>query len=91
MADLKVSAVVFQEGDWWVIQCLEYDIATQVRHLTEIPQQFRSLLRAQIEANAECGVPPFHGFSRAPRRFWEMFEGARTIVDDPRIEARLAA
>jgi len=103
MADLKVSAVVFQEGDRWVIQCLEYDLATQVRHLEEVPQQFRLLLLAQIEANADCGVEPFHGFSKAPRRFWQMYEGARTILestdlavttfglDDPRIEARLAA
>ena len=24
---LKISAVLFQDGEWWCAQCLEYDIA----------------------------------------------------------------
>lgn len=102
MKPVQIRAVVFGEGDWWIIQLLEYDLATQVRRLENVGGEFRRLLLGQMAANAALGVEPFHGFSRAPKRFWEMYERARTLVaptrlegsDDeasPRFEARLAA
>jgi len=99
MSEPSIRAVVFKEGAWWIIQLLEYDLATQVRRLEDVPSEFRRLLLGQMEANATIGVEPFHGFSRAPKRYWEMYERARTLVaptvlDDetsPRYEARLAA
>ena len=97
-----IRAVVFREGDWWIIQVLEYDLATQVRRLEDVPGEFRRLLLGQMEANATLGVEPFYGFSKAPRRFWTMYEQARALVtltpleemeneEVPRYEARLAA
>jgi hypothetical protein len=99
-----LRAVVFREGKWWILQLLEYDLATQVRRLEDIPETFHRLLVAQILANAGHGVPPFHGFSPAPRRFWNLYERAAEFVaptplagagpalaEPPRIEARLAA
>lgn len=104
MTGLDIRAVVYREGEWWIIQLLEYDLATQVRHLEDVPGEFRRLILAQMLVNAEGGVESFHGFSRAPRRYWEMYEQARTLVmptrladtghgleAPPRIEARLAA
>lgn len=102
MIEPTIRAVVFQEGDWWIIQLLEYDLATQVRRLEDVPGEFRQLLLAQMAANAALGVEPFHGFSKAPRRFWKMYEQARALVTPtsleetetavaPRYEARLAA
>jgi hypothetical protein len=102
MTEPRIRALVFKEGDWWIIQLLEYDLATQVRHLEDVPSEFRRLLLGQMAANATLGVEPFHGFSKAPRRFWEMYEQARPLVTptsldgigseiSPRFEARLAA
>jgi hypothetical protein len=102
MTEPRIRAVVFREGDWWIIQLLEYDLATQVRRLEDVPDTFRRLLVGQLEANASLGVEPFHGFTKAPRRFWEMYEKARTLVAPtslagkeneirPQFEARLAA
>ena len=99
MNEPRIRAVVFREGDWWIIQLLEYDLATQVRRLEDVPGKFRHLVAAQMAANAAMGVEPFHGFSKAPRRYWEMYERARTLVAptppedevSPRFEARLAA
>jgi hypothetical protein len=88
--ETTLRAVVFREGDWWIIQILEYDLATQVRRLEEVPGDLRRLIVGQIAANAECGVEPFHGFSKAPQKYWKMYERSRTIVAG-RIEARLAA
>jgi hypothetical protein len=99
-----LRAVVFREGEWWILQLLEYDLATQVRRLEDVPGTFHRLLLAQILANSEHGVEPFHGFSRAPQRYWNMYEratvfvaptplvGAGNVLAEPlRIEARLAA
>ncbi|MBW8873538.1 MAG: hypothetical protein JF614_01125 [Acidobacteria bacterium] len=102
MMEPTLRAVVFKEGDWWIIQLLEYDLATQVRRLEDVPGEFRRLLLGQMAANASLGVEPFYGFSKAPRRFWTMYEQARALVTPtpleevenevaPRYEARLAA
>lgn len=102
MAEQRIRAVVFKEGNWWVIQVLDYDLATQVRRLEDVPDTFRRLILGQIEVNAFMGGAPFHGFSKAPRRFWEMYEKARILVapsrlgdtsggGSPEVEARLAA
>jgi hypothetical protein len=104
MKGSDIRGVVYKEGEWWIIQLLEYDLATQVRRFEDVPSEFRRLILAQILVNAECGVEPFHGFSKAPQRYWEMYERAQTLVtptrladtrhqlaNPPRIEARLAA
>lgn len=80
-----IRAVVYKEGEWWIVQLLEYDLATQVRRFEDVPGEFRRLILAQILVNAECGVEPFHGFSKAPRRFWEMYERARALVNPTRL------
>lgn len=95
MTEPTIRAVVFKEDPWWIIQLLEYDLATQVKRLEDVPGEFRRLVLAQRAANEAMGVEPFHGFSKAPRRFWEMYERARTLLTldetSPRVEARLAA
>jgi hypothetical protein len=104
MKGSDIRAVVYKEGEWWVIQLLEYDLATQVRRFEDVPSEFRRLILAQMLVNAEDGVEPFYGFSKAPQRYWKMYERAQALVtpmplsdarpeleNPPRIEARLAA
>jgi hypothetical protein len=102
MNEPRIRAVVFKEGDWWIIQILEYDLATQVRRLEDVPNEFRRVLLGQMAANAAIGTEPFYGFSKAPKRYWEMYERARAFVAptpledaaneiSPRLEMRLAA
>ena len=100
-----IRAVVFREGNWWIIHFLEYDLATAVRRLEEVPNEVKRFLMVQIAASLECGITPFHGFSPAPRRYWKMFEAAETRIDtvqlelppglesgpEPRIDTRIAA
>jgi hypothetical protein len=100
-----IRAVVFQEGDWWVIHFLEYDLATAVRHVEDVSKEVERFLTAQIAASLQCGIEPFHGFSPSPRKYWRMFETAETrmetvqlklphgleVSSDPRIDTRIAA
>jgi hypothetical protein len=76
-----IRAVVFQEGDWWIVQGLDYDFATATRRLEEVPGEIRRWLTVLFAASKKMGVEPFHGYSEAPRRFWRMYEQA-----DPRTE-----
>jgi hypothetical protein len=99
--NLAVRAVAFQSGDWWVAQFLEYAIATQTRRLEDLPYEIDRLIRVQVAASLEMGIEPFHGFSPAPRKYWQMFEASRSRLfpiaerdrsQDPlEIETRIAA
>ncbi|MGH7388770.1 MAG: hypothetical protein ACREM3_04845 [Candidatus Rokuibacteriota bacterium] len=33
---IAIRAVVFQEGDWLCVQCLEYDLPTQARTAIDV-------------------------------------------------------
>jgi len=86
MNEPTIRAVVFQEGDWWVIHFLEYDLATAVRRLDDVPQEVRRFLRVQIAASLECGIEPFHGYSPSPARYWKMFDQAGTRMETVRLD-----
>lgn len=79
--DLRVNVVVFREDDWWVAQCLEYDIATQTKELTDLSYELNRVLAAQIAVSAELGQEPFSGIGPAPRRYWAMYEAAKMRVE----------
>jgi len=97
----SVHAVVFQEGDWWIGQCLEVDLASQTRRLEDLPGELERLLAVQLAASAEAGIAPFEGLAPAPRRFWDLYERAKSRLtpvatgapsgEAPRVEARVAA
>lgn len=74
MTEHRVRAVAFREGDWWVAQCLEYDIAVQARRMEDLPGELQKVLTVQILASIEAGIEPLLGLPRAPRRFWNMYE-----------------
>ena len=86
MIEPTIRAIVFQEEDWWIIHFLEYDLATAVRRLEDVPDEVRRFLLVQIGASLECGIEPFHGFSPAPRRYWRMFETAETRMNKVQLE-----
>jgi|1185.fasta_scaffold247621_2 hypothetical protein len=86
MIEPTIRAVVFQEGDWWIIHFLEYDLATAVRRLEDVPGEVRRFLLVQIVASIECGIEPFHGFPPSPRRYWKMFEAAGTRMETVQLE-----
>jgi hypothetical protein len=76
---VEVRAVVFQEGDWWSAQCLEYDIATQAATLGDLRREIERVLAAYVVLAAKQDRNPFEGLQRAPEKFWEMYERARTV------------
>lgn len=76
LPDLKLHAVVYREGDWWIAQCLEYDLVTAQRQLNDIPGELQRVVNLLVSASHERGIEPFYGYSEAPRRFWRMYDEA---------------
>ncbi|MFL6198525.1 MAG: hypothetical protein ACJ76J_05090 [Thermoanaerobaculia bacterium] len=105
MPTSRIRAVILQQADWWVAQCLEYNYVALAKRLEDLPAELERAITAQIIISLEHGIEPFHGYKPAPRRYWEMYERAETRVEvdrtidlpanllqaHPVIEARLAA
>lgn len=72
----SIRAVVFRDGDLWVAQCLEYDLATQGRTMEQLRERLEMLLLAQMAVGRKVGRKPFAGMPKAPQEFWERWENA---------------
>lgn len=72
----EVSAILFEEGDWWSAQCLEYDIAAQARTLSDLLYEVERVLVSHLCIAEELGRKPFEGLEPAPQKFWDMYQKA---------------
>ncbi len=75
-----IRAVAFRNGDYWVAQCLEHDLAALAARLDDLPNELSRVLALHIEASRQNRVEPFNGFPPAPQRFWKMYEASRSQV-----------
>ncbi|MBI2376590.1 MAG: hypothetical protein HYV07_21520 [Deltaproteobacteria bacterium] len=74
---IEVRAVVFQEGPFLVVQCLEHDIAAQGATLAEALRSFFVTLEANIRVDLENGEVPLVRLAPAPDGYHRMFDEAR--------------
>jgi hypothetical protein len=78
-AAFNISAVLYEEGDWWIGQCLEYDITAQADSLPELQYELERVLFAHICASIAENRTPFQGLTAAPQKFWRMWEAGTGI------------
>jgi hypothetical protein len=74
-----IHVLVRRERDWYVAQFLEFDFATQAKSLTRLKREVELALRFQIEESERTGRDLFHGYSRAPEKFWQMYAEAKEL------------
>jgi predicted RNase H-like HicB family nuclease len=56
---MRLTAAISREGDWYVAQCLEVDVASQGRSLEEAQQNLAEALALYFEdGDTEVGEPP---------------------------------
>jgi hypothetical protein len=84
-----ISAVLFQEGEWWSAQCLEYDIAAQARTLADLRYELERVLLSHVVVSAELGRSPFEGLKPAPQRFWDMYAASSMRIESDELPFRL--
>ena len=81
---LGLQAVIFKRGDWWIGQCLQYDIGAEARTPKEINNELHRAIVAHIAVALENGLEPFKGIPEAPRRYWNMWDdGAPMATTEP--------
>lgn len=79
--ELKISGVIFREGDQYVVQGLEYDICAFGKTLKTAQKRFeRSVMGTAMHCLSEgrdcmADIPP------APQKYWEMFKTAGVKVE----------
>ena len=84
-----ISVVLFQEGEWWTAQCLEYDIAAQAETVPALCYEFVRVLFGHMIANTELGREPFEGIEAAPEEYWHMFTDAKVHLQGDRLPFRM--
>ena len=73
---MELNLLIFKEGDWWVAQCLEYDIAAQATGtIRDVVREFQQVFDGRIAACQEERIDPF-GLPKAPEYFWKLFKTA---------------
>jgi hypothetical protein len=76
-----IHAVALHRGEWWVVQCLEYDIATQARTLDGLLVELEQILAGYVTVGRREGRDLFAEMPKAPKRFWDLYERARTKLE----------
>ena len=79
--DFKLSVLLLREGEAWVAQCLDYDIAAQGKTIAEAKDAFARTFAGQVFVDLNHNVEPLHGFSPAPQEYWEQFEKGERLKD----------
>src|SRR5713226_5700804 len=71
---IAIRALVFQEGEWLSVRCLEYDLATQARTLPQLYKSLNRLILGHIAVRLRHNQRPFESLPPAPRKYWDMFQ-----------------
>jgi hypothetical protein len=85
---IEVSVVAFQDGDVWVAQCVEYDIAAFAKSLAELPKAFERAVAANLCVNADLGQNGMDGIPAAPERYRVLFDAADMTLTSRKAPSR---
>jgi hypothetical protein len=89
-----IRAVVFQDGDAWVAQCLEYDICVQACDTDTLLANLDIAIEAEADLSKEMHGKAFAGIGKAPENFFKMWERCSSriqpVEDSRRVEVELA-
>lgn len=77
---IKLRVVVFREGDVWVAQGVDFDIAAHAKDTGSLMRAFERVLVENIMITTHLGRHPLEGIGSAPERFRLMYESAKTAI-----------
>ena len=78
--NLRINVVLVRDGDMWVAQGLEYDIAAQGTTIAETKNAFTRVLCSQVVLDLHHGDSPLAGFEPAPQEYWDRFRKAEPLA-----------
>lgn len=77
----EVKVLLLQEGDYWVAQGLEHDIAAQGKTIAAAKMAFERTFVGQIVVDVRSDKQPLEGIERAPQHYWDKFEHAERLAE----------
>jgi hypothetical protein len=77
----KLSVLLLREGDTWIAQCLDYDLAAQGKSIKAARNALARTFAGQVALDLHHGLEPLNGFSQAPKEFWDKFSDAERLQD----------
>lgn len=77
---LSVRVLIFQDGDAYVAQCLEFDISAFAPDKKTLRERFLSVFSLEMNLSLDRNGAPFAGIDPAPRHFHAMWEKATEMV-----------
>lgn len=75
-----IRVLFFKENDFWVAQCLEYDIAAQGKSIRAAREAFIEVLTGQISLDLHKHREPFAGKKEAPHWYWQRLANAELMA-----------
>jgi hypothetical protein len=82
MDTIKLNVVVFEDGDLWVAQGIEVDIAARADKASKLPRAFERALVANLATNHALGRDGISRIPPAPQRYRELFDHAQFDLKD---------
>jgi hypothetical protein len=80
MPQLQLSLLLFKEGDFWIAQCLQHNIASQGSTISEAKDRFERVFAAQAITDSRDGAAyPIRHIPQASHQFWKMWAGASSL------------
>jgi hypothetical protein len=70
----QIRVLLAREGDFWVAQCLEYDIGAQAHDLDALRKRLMVALEAERLESIRRHGKPFAGIAPAPQSIYERWE-----------------
>ena len=67
MDPIELNVAFYEEGDLWVAQAIEFDIAARADRPSKLPRAFERAVMANLVANQELGRPAPGRDSQPPR------------------------
>lgn len=67
--------------EYWVAQCLEYDMVAQAGTIEDLRDKFARLVATNIILALKRGVEPFSNLRPAPDFYWKAFRKGMTVGD----------
>lgn len=89
MDTIEISAVLYQEGDCWIAQGLEFDITAQAPSLQEVHQKFVTKVMTEVVISLDLQKNPLEDIREAPIEFWRMYKDAEMTVTAERPPIRI--
>lgn len=70
---LNIRAVIFQDGDTWVAQGVDYDIGADAPDVQTLHARFEAVVMAEAQESIQRYGSPFKGIPAAPSEYADLW------------------